>query len=150
MTPIWLPVVNLPPRSCNPPRSTAVASKCTLLSPNWLLHHKLCSFSNQTTFSFWQISLDNPAVWAAVDVKRQEYPWANNRLRKTEEFAQSISSMRATAPLKISSIFWATLCRRGSMSPTSLLQDLLQGVTSEGWGPILQCFLLVPFKTFCS
>ena len=31
------PLINLPPRS------TAVASRCTLLSPNWLLHHKLCS-----------------------------------------------------------------------------------------------------------
>ena len=46
MGPLWLPGrVNLPPTSCNfAPRST-----CTLLSPNWLLHHKACSFWNQTT-----------------------------------------------------------------------------------------------------
>ena len=62
MVPIWLPASQLAP-DCNfAPKSkaVAVASKCTLLSPNWLLHHKLCSFSNQTTSTFWQISLDNP------------------------------------------------------------------------------------------
>ena len=52
MTPIWLPLVNLPQRSKK--------HSGGFQSPNWLLHRKLCSFSNQTTSTFWQISLDNP------------------------------------------------------------------------------------------
>ena len=60
--PLWLPASQLAP-DCNfalKSTAVAVASKCTSLSPHWLLHHKLCSFSNKTTSTFRQISLDNP------------------------------------------------------------------------------------------
>ena len=48
-------MVNLPP---NILQLHPKEHSCSL-SPNWLLHRKLFSFSNQATSTFWQISLDN-------------------------------------------------------------------------------------------
>ena len=86
---IWLPASQLRPKK----HSCGCSFQMHVGVSNWLLHPKLCSFSNQTTSTFWQISLDNlkgnlriqnPAVWAAVDAKRQEEEtsWETTRQRQ--------------------------------------------------------------------